>query len=720
METILRASSFAPLRQDALETFDSLLSEISVQHHAMHDALQCAALLPLHANEPITRFIDTRDALENQMHALGAALYHALTAGHGEAVAELMRTWPAASASGAAAASNREADVGSSQSASTAPRLIGTPTATERLDRATVPPEQELPIDSGLHLQASERIESTAPFRASGAQALGMDALMNEAAAPAAVPETLHTEEAPDAARAEEEPAAELAEAPAPKKSSPRIATRIAADDEDATTAPPPPVSLDSLVKPAEARKILAEVTPAPRPRPAHVDEAVLNRLNGNLGVKGFVETVPEHVPHYFIENHQLTQPQLEKLNKVLKQLTRPPAGSISNFPAYVGALGAFISPANLEDFADLSKELCLAVMKVVVAYHRFLESADTSKMFVDTFKEHWSAIRLFTSDYDAGFIPDMSRDAQPEPGPTWREATHARLADLERLLETQLSAVQAKNAENSKAKREKQSNIDQEFNRIERLTKAMLKDIKLAGVRAGLEKKMAERASEAPATPVNRRKNARTPKKPEALVHGLTPAEEKVARAERLEQISAGLQNLLALGCRTDHPRLFVIINDLRDYLPLTGPLQPIQDALDAKKRAQEQAQDAPEDTTEAWPFRDQVTKGKKAFIIGGQRKSVSEERIKEHFGFEEVKWLSTNSRNKGKKQLAAVQRGMRDGRYDFYIAIENLVAHAWTWMIFGEDAADNVHPVLISGYGVRALELELERTLRLTKGDA
>lgn len=705
METPLDSSMDEAFRHQSLTNFATTIAEIRVQHDAMQRMLTHAGLNPLAANDHLADFFDARDELAAQMAHLGETFYHALSAGHYAAVAELCLEWgPAVQTASVVASSppspHSKPTAASEDALHPAPAAIISAPPQQSLEAAPAPLREtpSLSITSEA-ARVKEAPTIDVPMVAPSAS----NDRTNEASLSAGAESTAETNGQSMITREADEPAALRRRV---------FETRHVASTAAGTTKEAKGATLASMVVPPRVPQVIATVIAPPKRQPAKISKERIKRLREGIGGKGFEEQNLEEIPHFYAHADSLQRGQLERAQLILNQLSKPPSGQIANFSSHVGSLRNFLLPDNMQVFLDLTKELCCSAMTVAIAYLRFLQGEDTRQQYSYDLHECWSAINRIAKVYDPGYIQGLAANQPPVDAPNWRASASLRIENLDAALQTAQRAVFSEQTKNSQAKRERQSQLDREFTTIEKA----LARIDSRGKKSALKQKLDNDGVTPLRFPTPRHKQRRLEKKGQAaqLADAVSPAEHETMTEADNERIRQAFIEILGLHCRLDHPRLLSLAGSVPEILATTPELQVLEKELADQRRRNEQVDNTVESEGDTWAFRDTVTLGKKAFIVGGNRNAVAEKRILEHFGFSELKWFNT-TRNQGKTRMDAVRRGMTEGQYDFYIAIENLVGHSWSWLIFSKEAADNVHPILISGYGVRAIEQELERTLQL-----
>ncbi len=104
------------------------------------------------------------------------------------------------------------------------------------------------------------------------------------------------------------------------------------------------------------------------------------------------------------------------------------------------------------------------------------------------------------------------------------------------------------------------------------------------------------------------------------------------------------------------------------------------------------------------------EMTRGKHAVILGGDRRGDRIKKLQAHFEFAVLDWrdLPTGS----PRAVKSVVEQLKAGKYDVAIVLQQFISHAVTDKVFGVKA-DGLTVALAHGYGVRQMEQGLERFL-------
>lgn len=404
---------------------------------------------------------------------------------------------------------------------------------------------------------------------------------------------------------------------------------------------------LARIAEPVVERERIAEVIPEEKSPPA--DLSTIDASDFFAKGQGFDEQ-PSH------QRDELTK-NLKKVQELIRDAGIPPKTFLrlaeANEP--MGWLNQLIEKKTLKRIASLPTAWHHAATDYITAYARHMQEA-ICETFTDVhafdreFEKIFRTLTNFSVKTRPGYIIGLKKDSQPTEGKTWHQAVQCRRRKLDLL-----------------AEEPRKVGVD---------------------VDGGEKKRRAAR------TDVLRRLHEAVSSEACTQTRVVDLAREAVAR-----------------NIDPQHPRLLSALRDHRETLEPYDDLKVIVRALLFAEREEalsgEQDDDSTSDLDEPWPFKEH-TEGKKLAIIGGNRKQGVEEKLREAFALEEVVWVSTAAGKHARQRK--FRAGFKNGSYDFVVAIQNLVGHAWTEMIFN-DRPEVTVAALSSGYGVKAVGRALAR---------
>lgn len=407
---------------------------------------------------------------------------------------------------------------------------------------------------------------------------------------------------------------------------------------------------LSRIAKPPKEFTPVAQIVPPPKAPP--VDLSTVDTSTLFVNGRGFDEQGQRR--------HRIRLDQCERVHQLVRDAGTPPVHflQLDQAHSFMGALKKLIDAKYLDMYAELPPAWHHAVTDYITAYARHMQDAVCGQ-FSDTlafegeFETIFRTLTNFSKITEPGFIYGLKKNSEPNDGNTWHESLLSRKARLQHLADEVLT-----DEEPDEDASDQKSAITDVLRRMHELVE-------------------------------NRSDNG-------------TTHEEKI-----LELAREALEHHID----PQHPRLLSALQPYRTEVDAQPDLKPIAKALkaEAKERALEQLNDDANDAEfqSTWPYRAH-TEGKKLAIIGGNRRRDAEQNIREAFGFEDVHWISTSS-GKHARQRKFESR-FKHGSYDFVVAIQNLVGHAWTDMIFNQRPQNTV-AALTSGYGVQAIARALVR---------
>lgn len=404
---------------------------------------------------------------------------------------------------------------------------------------------------------------------------------------------------------------------------------------------------LSRMAEPVVERERIAEVIPDEKLPPVDLRMVDVSELFAKG--QGFDEEPVNHRAE--------AQKNLEKVQALLRDTVTAPKSFLRIAEAHepMRLLNRCIEAKNLKRIASLPASWHHAVTDYFTAYARHMQDAicgtfSDVQEFEKEFETIFRTLTNFSEKTRPGYIIGLKKDSSPKDGKTWHQAMQRRRQKLDDLAVERIEASE--------------------------------------NYRAEAEDKRAER------TDILRRLHEE--------VSSDTCSEEKVVILAR---------EALALHVDPQHPRLLSALRDHQTTLEAYDDLKAIVRELILAKREEQLSAEADNEAKsgldEPWPFKE-YTEGKKLAIIGGNRNHGAEEKIREAFALEEVVWVSTTSGKHARQRK--FRSGFKNGSYDFVVAIQNLVGHAWTEMIFKEGPESTV-AALSEGYGIKAVGRALER---------
>lgn len=392
-------------------------------------------------------------------------------------------------------------------------------------------------------------------------------------------------------------------------------------------------------------------IAPAGPPKPADLSSRNLTTLFANG--RGFEEQN--------LSVHTISLEDCRWVRQLIKDSGTPPPNfrDIGQARSMLGAVRKMADDKSLARISKMPKHWHFAITNIIVAYLRHVQEAvhrgpSYKNELADEMDELFRRLTIFSEHTRPGFIIGLKREAAPDVGGSWHATLLDRRAALEALDESEKS-----NAQRTVEKADTKSSRDDSLRVLNDLLRA-------------------ENTSD--------------------------------------QQIVEAVRQILANDTNPKHPRLLNALREHEELMAAHPDLQVVARFLRTSRREEELAAAEPEekDATkfkEPWPFLDR-TKGKKMAIIGGNRNAAAERRIRDAFGLEELVWVPTQSGHHAR--AAKFQSRLKNGTYDYAVAIQNLVGHAWTDLIFS-NSPPKTKPVLTSGYGIEAIRRALEQYLGL-----
>ena len=102
-------------------------------------------------------------------------------------------------------------------------------------------------------------------------------------------------------------------------------------------------------------------------------------------------------------------------------------------------------------------------------------------------------------------------------------------------------------------------------------------------------------------------------------------------------------------------------------------------------------------------------LVRGRKAVILGGDRREPNRERLERAFQLASLEWPSID----GPRKVESVAESIRGGGYGLVLVLQPYVAHKQANPIIEAAKETSVPWALVEGYGVAAVRLGLERFL-------
>lgn len=407
---------------------------------------------------------------------------------------------------------------------------------------------------------------------------------------------------------------------------------------------------LSKIAKPPKISKPIAEIVPPAKAPPVDLSKTDMSKLLANG--RGFDDQL--HA------NHRIRTEDCARVMQLIADAGTPPNAfsQLSQAQSLMGSLKKLIEHNHLELYASLPNEWHHAITDYITAYARHMQDGVCGPFrdalaFEKDFETIFRTLTSFSKDTEPGFIYGLKKHSTPNDGNDWYESLHNRRQTLEHLAEEAAVPVIQEASE-------------------EELRRSAITDVL---------RRMHEQGNQ-----------------------------NEPANSNAFAEL---LREAIAWNIDPQHPRLLSAAKDHLELLESQEEFKPIARALQAEAREEAQALADDESTesekqfTDQWPFKNR-TRGKRVAIIGGNRRSDAEEKIRATFGFEEVVWISADP-GKHQRQRKFDAR-LKNGSYDFVIAIQNLVGHAWTDLIFNHSPKNTI-PVLSSGYGVQAIGRAIAR---------
>ncbi|MEZ4241996.1 MAG: hypothetical protein R3F59_38760 [Myxococcota bacterium] len=207
-------------------------------------------------------------------------------------------------------------------------------------------------------------------------------------------------------------------------------------------------------------------------------------------------------------------------------------------------------------------------------------------------------------------------------------------------------------------------------------------------------------------------------------------PPEETLSPAEALEAVTAAvadpeadlaaaLQAALDAGVPQRDPRLVAALLPHADRVTALPRFKTLKSALREAmgSGADDDVGDDDDDDSgpapavpDDWPFL-ALTEGKRAVIVGGDRRPRAAERIRGAFRFADVEWELKEPR-----RLKGLAERVRSRSVDFVIVLRAFIGHAEQETVLDACRAADVPFVIVdSGYGVNQVKLAIERFCNL-----
>lgn len=186
----------------------------------------------------------------------------------------------------------------------------------------------------------------------------------------------------------------------------------------------------------------------------------------------------------------------------------------------------------------------------------------------------------------------------------------------------------------------------------------------------------------------------------------------ELAARAGTPVDLSAAILAAVDAGVSQGDGRLLRLLGTHLDVVATLPGCKTLKAALRAASRP-ETALDDPGPSEPAvpsdWPLFE-LTSGKRAVVLGGDRRAEAAERIREEFRFVSVAWESTDPR-----RIQALAHRIRSKSSDLVILLRAFIGHPEQAAILEACRESGVRFVVVdSGYGVTQVKLAIERYLR------
>jgi hypothetical protein len=171
-------------------------------------------------------------------------------------------------------------------------------------------------------------------------------------------------------------------------------------------------------------------------------------------------------------------------------------------------------------------------------------------------------------------------------------------------------------------------------------------------------------------------------------------------------------LLRAVAAGVPQRDPRLLRALRPHRERVYELPGLKTLKTAL----RTMSDGADPVEDSTgggevapavpDDWPFLG-ITRGKRAVIVGGDRRPQAADRIKDAFRFDSVEWEVKDAR-----RLRGLGERVRSGSIDLVILLRAFIGHGEQELVLDACRAADVRWVMVdTGYGVSQVRRAIER---------
>lgn len=403
---------------------------------------------------------------------------------------------------------------------------------------------------------------------------------------------------------------------------------------------------LSRIAEPVVERARIAQVIPEDASPPVDLSTVDTSALFAN--VQGFDE---QPCPR------QARLKDLQKVQDLIRGAVTPPKGflRLTEADQPMQTLKRFIEKKNLERIASLPKDWHLAITDYITAYARHMQEAICETFrdveeYEHAFQTIFRTLTSFSEKTRPGFIIGLRKDSRPDGGKTWHQELQCRRQNLDALF-----AERAQRSEGTQDADEEQRAARTDV--LRRLHEAVSKE-------------------------------------------GCSS-----------ETLLPLVREAIALKVDVQHPRLLSALKDHRKTLEAHHEFTAIVRALAIAEREEARSAEGESDTAEeldhSWPFKEH-TEGRRLAIIGGNRRRDAAEKIRDAFALEDVVWVSTSSGKHARQRK--FRASYKNGSYDFVVAIQTLVGHAWTDMIFNE-RPENTIAALSTGYGVQAVGRALER---------
>lgn len=420
-----------------------------------------------------------------------------------------------------------------------------------------------------------------------------------------------------------------------------------------ATATPAPARSecvLSKIAKPPKTFVPVAQIVPPPKAPPA--DLSVLDTSALFANGRGFQDSAQQR--------HTISEAQRRRAMELVRDASTPPETflRLKQADAFMGSLKKLIEDKNLAFYAELPNAWHHAMTDYITAYARHLQDAVCGQFsdtcaFESEFEAIFRTLTSFSKNTEPGFIYGLKKNSSPNDGDNWHASLQSRKRTLQKLADETLTEASEDNVE------------DQRRSAITDVLRRMHEAV-------------------------------------ENQTHNGSTHQEIILELTR---------EALSYRINPQHPRLLSALQNYFDIIDEHPDLKTIARALrdDAKEReiAASKDQSIDDEFRASWPYKER-TQGKKLALIGGNRRKDAEQNIRDAFGFEDVLWISTDAGKHARQRKFEAR--FKNGTYDFVVAIQNLVGHAWTELIFNQTPPNTV-AALTSGYGVQAIGRALAR---------